>query len=123
MPTPDGDDIRRFSIDDAEAVLYEHPEIEPYVHLRRVAGEPSIVEVTFPPNGRLSLHSHPSDTLYVIRSGEFHIEGEGTFVPGDLRWVRAGVAYGPEWAGEDGAVLLIVAMGGKFGTTWVDAAS
>jgi hypothetical protein len=37
--------------------------------------------------------------------------------------VRAGVAYGPEWAGEDGAVLLIVAMDGKFGTTWADAAS
>jgi hypothetical protein len=31
------------------------------------------------------------------------------------------VAYGPEWAGDDGAVLLIVAMGGKFGTTWVDS--
>ena len=119
MPTPDGDDIRRFSIDEAEAVLYEHPEIEPYVHLRRVAGEPSIVEVTFPPNGRLSLHSHPSDTLYVIRSGEFHIEGEGVFQPGDVRWVRGGLTYGPEWAGPQGAVLLIVALNGPFGTTWV----
>jgi hypothetical protein len=90
------------------------------VHLRRVASDPSIVEVTFPPNGRLVVHSHPCDTLYVVRSGEFHIEGEGTFVPGDLRWVRGGETYGPEWAGPDGAVLLIIAMGGSFATVWED---
>ena len=74
---------------------------------------------TFPPNGRLDVHSHPNDTLYVIRSGEFHIEGEGVFRPGDVRWVRGGLTYGPEWAGPEGAVLLIVALNGAFGTTWV----
>jgi quercetin dioxygenase-like cupin family protein len=110
--------IRRFRIADAEAVRYEHPEIEPYVLLRRVSSEPSMVEVTFPPGARLGLHSHPTDTLYVFRSGEFLIEGEGTFVPGDVRWVRGGVEYGPESAGPEGAVALVVALNGKFGTTW-----
>ena len=31
------------------------------------------------------------------------------FHPGDVRWVRGGLTYGPEWAGPQGAVLLIVA--------------
>ena len=116
----DDDAIRRFSIDAAEAARYDDDHIEPYVNLRRVSRDPAIVEVTFPPNARLAVHSHPSDTLYVFRSGEFHIEGEGVFRPGELRWVRGGEVYGPEWAGAEGAVLLIVALGGPFGTTWAD---
>ena len=52
------------------------------------------------------MHSHPCDTLYVIQSGEFIVDGEGSYRPGELRWVRAGVTYGPERAGPDGAVVL-----------------
>ncbi len=110
--------IRRFTITDSELVRYEHPDIEPYVLLRRISSEPSMVEVTFPPGARLGLHSHPTDTLYIFRSGEFIIEGEGSFGAGDLRWVRSGVEYGPESAGSEGAVALVVALNGKFGTTW-----
>src|ERR1700737_724087 len=105
--------IRRFAPDDIEAIRYEDPHIDPYVELRRVSSDPSIVQVTFPPAARLSVHSHPSDTLYIFRSGEFHIDGEGVFHAGELRWVKGGLIYGPEWAGPDGAVLVIVAIGGR----------
>jgi len=64
--------------------------------------------ISFPPHATLGVHSHPCDTLYVIQSGEFIVDGEGSYVPGDLRWVKAGVTYGPERAGDDGAVVLIV---------------
>ena len=60
---------------------------------------PAVRQVTFPPNATLGLHSHPCDTLYVIQSGEFIVDGEGSYRPGELRWVKAGVAYGPERAG------------------------
>ena len=111
-------DVRRFRSADVPPDRYGDPHIEPYVEVRKLSSEPSIREVTFPPNGRLDVHSHPNDTLYVIRSGEFHIEGEGVFQPGDVRWVRGGLTYGPEWAGPEGAVLLIVALNGPFGTTF-----
>ena len=83
-------DVRRFRSADVPPDRYGDPHIEPYVEVRKLSSEPSIREVTFPPNGRLDVHSHPNDTLYVIRSGEFHIEGEGVFQPGDVRWVRGG---------------------------------
>jgi quercetin dioxygenase-like cupin family protein len=118
VSAPAEDSVRHFALDEVEAVRYDDPHIDPYVLLRRVSSSPSIVQVTFPPNARLALHSHPSDTLYVFREGEFHIEGEGAFRPGQVRWVRGGVEYGPEWAGEQGAILLIVALGGPFGTDW-----
>ena len=110
--------IDRAARDDLPQRSKEDPHIEPYVEVRKLSSEPSIREVTFPPSGRLVVHSHPSDTLYVIRSGEFHIEGEGVFQPGDVRWVRGGLTNGPEWAGPEGAVLLIVALNGPFGTTF-----
>ena len=112
------DDVRRYRSDDIAPQRYEDPNIEPFVEVRKLSTEPSMREVTFPPGARLEVHSHPNDTLYIVRSGEFHIEGEGVFVPGDVRWVRGGLTYGPEWAGPDGAVLLIVALGGAFGITW-----
>jgi quercetin dioxygenase-like cupin family protein len=112
-------DVRRFSVLGMAGERYEDSHIAPFVEVRKLSSDPAIREVTFPPNARLDVHSHPNDTLYIIRSGEFHIEGEGIYRPGEVRWVRGGVVYGPEWAGPDGAVLLIVALGGPFGLTWV----
>src|SRR5262249_14955681 len=40
-----------------------------------------------------SPHWHQSDTLYVVLSGEWEVEGEGTYRPGDYRWVKGGTAY------------------------------
>ena len=117
METP-AEGVRRYRSQDVDPQPYEDPHIDPYVEVRKLSTDPAMREVTFPPGARLDVHSHPNDTLYVIRSGEFHIEGEGVYHPGDIRWVRGGLVYGPEWAGPDGAVLLIIAVGGEFGLTW-----
>jgi quercetin dioxygenase-like cupin family protein len=114
----DDDDIRRWTVDDHENARYEDKHIEPYVYLRRISADPAIRQVTFPPNASLAVHSHPCDTLYVVQSGEFIVEGEDTYRPGDLRWVKAGVTYGPERAGAEGAVVMIVSTHGEFGLRW-----
>ena len=114
----DNDSIRRYVIDEFENGKFEDPHVEPYVHLRRISADPAIREVTFPPNATLGVHSHPCDTLYIIRSGEFIVEGEGSYGPGELRWVGAGVTYGPERSGNEGAVVLIVSTSGPFGVRW-----
>ena len=66
---------------------------------------------TFPPNYVGKVHWHPADTVYVIRRGQFIVEGEGTYEVGDLRWVKAGTAYGPEGAGPDGCEVLLIGKG------------
>jgi quercetin dioxygenase-like cupin family protein len=114
----DDDAIRRWTIEDHENARFEDDHVDPYVHLRRISADPAIREVTFPPHATLGVHSHPCDTLYVIQSGEFIVEGEGSYGPGELRWVRAGVMYGPERAGAEGAVVLIVSTNGSFGVRW-----
>ena len=114
-----GDDaVRTWTIDDVENARFEDDHVEPHVHVRRISGDPALRQVTFPPNATLGVHSHPCDTLYIIQSGEFIVEGEKTYRPGDLRWVRAGVAYGPERSGDEGAVVLIVSTNGPFGVRW-----
>lgn len=112
------DAIRKFVVEDFEDGRFEDDHIEPYVNLRRISADPAIRQVTFPPHATLGVHSHPCDTLYVIQSGEFIVDGEGSYRPGELRWVRAGVTYGPERSGPDGAVLLIVSTNGPFGVRW-----
>lgn len=112
------DPVRRYAIDELDNVRFEDEHIHPFVLLRRISAEPSIRQVTFPPGAELGRHSHPSDTLYVIQSGEFIVDDEGSFRPGELRWVRAGVVYGPERAGPDGCEVLIVSTNGRFAVTW-----
>ena len=103
-----------------EAVIAENEHIKGHVEVRVLSRNPTVLENTFPPNTWLGRHEHGSDTLYVIKEGEFHIEGEGVFHPGDVRFVAKGHAYGPEWAGPNGAKLLIIAVNGSFGTEWID---
>lgn len=117
----DDDDIRSWTIDELDDPRFEDDHIEPYVNLRRISTDPAIRQVTFPPHGTLGMHSHPCDTLYVIQQGEFIVDGEGSYAPGQLRWVRQGVAYGPERAGPDGATVLIVSTSGAFGVRWEHA--
>lgn len=67
--------------------------------------------VRFAPDYRAPSHWHPSDTIYIITQGEFGVEGEGVYRPGDIRWVRGGTAYGSETAGPEGCQFYIVSMG------------
>lgn len=65
----------------------------------------------FAPDYRAPSHWHPSDTIYIITRGEFTVEGESTYRPGDVRWVRGGTAYGEESAGPEGCEFYIVSLG------------
>lgn len=94
--------------------------IDGSIEVRIVSRQPLVLENTFAPGTRVAAHSHGCDTLYVFAAGEFHIEGEGVFGPGDIRFVRAGHVYGPEWAGPEGAVLQIIGLAPGFDTAYAD---
>ncbi|HZP29767.1 MAG TPA: cupin domain-containing protein [Acidimicrobiia bacterium] len=64
-----------------------------------------------PPNHRAAPHWHTSDTVYVVTEGEFVVEGEGSFFPGQVRWVRGGFAYGAEGAGPAGCEFYFFSLG------------
>lgn len=84
------------------------------------ANDPYLIEADFPPNFYAGLHWHPFDTLYLFAAGEMRIGAEGRFGPGDVRWVRAGHAYGPEEAGPQGVRFFLVSLGGPIGLNWAD---
>jgi hypothetical protein len=65
----------------------------------------------FPPHYAGVVHSHPEDTVYIVRRGQFIVDGEGTFEVGDMRWVKAGTSYGPERAGADGCEVILITKG------------
>ncbi|HEV8297567.1 MAG TPA: cupin domain-containing protein [Acidimicrobiales bacterium] len=71
----------------------------------------AVLTFTLPPNYVGKLHWHPADTVYVVRRGQFIVEGEGTYEVGDIRWVKAGTPYGPEAAGPDGCEVMLIAAG------------
>jgi hypothetical protein len=105
--------------DSVDPITAENEHIKGHVIVRVLSRNPTVLENTFPPNTWLGKHEHGSDTLYIVKEGEFHIEGERVYYPGDVRFVAKGHAYGPEWAGPHGAKLLIVAVNGQFGTEWL----
>lgn len=82
----------------------------------------AVLIFTFPPNYVGKVHSHPTDTVYVIRRGEFIVHGEGTFREGDIRWVKSGTPYGPESAGPDGCEVMLIGAG-KFPLPTQEAAA
>lgn len=79
----------------------------------------AVFHVRFAPEQVGTRHCHTSDTLYVFLQGSFIIPDEGTYLAGDVRWVEAGRAYGPERAGPEGATFLFVSLG-PFGTEHLD---
>ena len=88
--------------------------LEPAIELRPLVSDDCDVAVltfTFPPGYVGKVHWHPADTVYVVRRGQFIVEGEGTYEVGDLRWVKAGTVYGPESAGPDGCEVMLIAAG------------
>ena len=70
-----------------------------------------VMTFAFPPHYAGVVHSHPQDTVYVVRRGQFIVEGEGTFEVGDMRWVKANTPYGPERAGPEGCEVLLITTG------------
>jgi len=84
------------------------------ITLRPLTGEDcdlAVLIFTLPPNHVGKLHWHPADTVYVVRRGQFIVEGEGTYEVGDIRWVKAATPYGPERAGPEGCEVMLMAAG------------
>ncbi|WP_165768537.1 phytanoyl-CoA dioxygenase family protein [Sandarakinorhabdus cyanobacteriorum] len=71
-------------------------------------GKPFVFLVQDPPHKTRPRHYHHGDVLYVYTHGEHHIEGEGVYRAGDLRWTRAGHAYGPETTGPEGGSWWVI---------------
>ena len=84
------------------------------------ASGPFLIEADFPAHFHAGLHWHPHDTIYLITRGEMKIGDEGSFRPGDIRWVKAGHAYGPEEAGDEGVQFHLFSLGGDIGLNWAD---
>jgi len=82
--------------------------------------DPFIIEADFPANFFAAEHWHPFDTIYLFTAGEMKIGNEGAFRPGDIRWVKAGHAYGPEEAGPEGVRFHLLSLGGHVGLNWAD---
>lgn len=71
-------------------------------------GGPFVLLVEDPPNKTRPMHHHHGDILYLYIKGEHHIEGEGTYRAGDVRWVPGGHAYGPETTGPEGGAWWVL---------------
>jgi hypothetical protein len=72
------------------------------------SGRPFAFMVKDPPHKTRPRHYHHGDVLYVYTKGEHHIEGEGTYRAGDVRWTKAGHIYGPETTGPEGGAWWVI---------------
>ena len=61
----------------------------------------------------------PYDIVQIFLEGEFIAEGEGSFYPGDIRWVKAGQST-IEGAGDAGSRFYLIALGGDIPLMWDD---
>ena len=82
-------------------------------------GNEYIWEASLRPNYVADSHWHPYDIVQIFLEGEFIAEGEGSFYPGDVRWVKAGAST-IEGAGNDGCRFYLIALGGYVPLMWDD---
>ena len=107
--------------DDLDWETFHDPHGRPTTPTRILkTSEPFLIEADFPAHFYAGTHWHPHDTIYLITRGEMRIGDEGSFRPGDIRWVKAGHAYGPEEAGEEGVQFHLFSLGGDIGLNWAD---
>lgn len=112
---------RRIHPADVEWEQFHDPHGRPTSPVRMLKTDaPALLEVDFPPDFHAGLHWHPFDTLYFVAEGEMRIGPEGSFFPGDVRWVKAGHPYGPEEAGPDGVRFFLISLGDEVGLNWAD---
>ena len=67
-----------------------------------IENTPAALRVRWAPSCQIPYHYHPTGALYFIQYGQMFFEGDGPVpdVPinkGEVRWVRPGFAYGPEY--------------------------
>jgi anti-sigma factor ChrR (cupin superfamily) len=73
---------------------------------------PMVSIVDFPPGVELSPHTHSSDYLEYVISGDITV-GKIRYVEGDIRVVKGGTGYGPLQVGDQGCKAMIVFSDGS----------
>ena len=84
-----------------------------------VTGDEYIWEASLEPNYLAESHWHPFDIVQIFLEGEFIVEDEGSFFPGDIRWVKAGHSS-VEGASDQGSSFYLIALGGDIPLMWDD---
>ena len=84
-----------------------------------VTGDEYIWEASLEPNYLAESHWHPFDIVQIFLEGEFIVEDEGSFFPGDIRWVKAGHSS-VEGASDQGSRFYLIALGGDIPLMWDD---
>lgn len=114
-------DVEHYRPSKVEWELFHDPHGRPTTPVRMLKTDgPSFLETKFEPNFSIGHHWHPFDTLYFIMEGNMTIGPEGNFVPGDVRWIKAGHVYGPEVSGADGVRFFLMSQGDEIGLNWSD---
>jgi quercetin dioxygenase-like cupin family protein len=90
-------------------------DLAPGAEFRPLMEDPStqalFVHLRFSPNYVAPAHWHPSNTIYIFTKGEFSVEGEPIYRPGDVRWIKGGKPYGAESAGPEGCEFYLASLG------------
>ena len=96
-----------------------------------VDNTPPLLRVLWAPNCSIPYHYHPTGALYFItKLGTMYFDGDvpvnsplfrRAFNKGDVRWVRPGFSYGPEYNGD--GELEITVMGTDTGPQFSDPPS
>ena len=74
---------------------------------------PAALRVRWAPSCQIPYHYHPTGALYFIQYGVMMFQGDGItpdvpFYKGEVRWVRPGYAYGPEYNSDDEPMEITV---------------
>lgn len=69
--------------------------------------DPMVVVVEYAPGVRIGVHSHGSDYWSLVTKGSVEVTRR-VELPGSIRLVRAGTAYGPLVVGDEGATVVEV---------------
>jgi anti-sigma factor ChrR (cupin superfamily) len=69
--------------------------------------DPLVVVVEYAPGVRIGVHSHGSDYWSMVTKGSVEVTRR-IELPGSIRLVRAGTAYGPLVVGDEGATVVEV---------------
>jgi len=90
-----------------------------------IENSPAALRVRWAPSCQIPYHYHPTGALYFIQYGQMFFEGDGPVpdVPinkGEVRWVRPGFAYGPEYNSNTEAMEITV-LGTESPPTFSDA--
>jgi hypothetical protein len=76
-------------------------------------GSPPVLRVRWAPNCSIPYHYHPTGAMYFIQYGHMYFKGDHAdydeqLASGDVRWVRPGFDYGPEYNDGTGPMQITV---------------